>query len=79
MELRGYILIADITGYTSHLNESGLDLARETLGNLLELLIGDTKPALVSLSTWAPSWIDSDRSQLQTVPVRFKSWMLVVR
>lgn len=47
MELRGYILIADITGYTSYLNESELDHARETLGNLLELLIDNTKPPLV--------------------------------
>ncbi len=47
MELRGYILIADITGYTSYLNESELEHARETLGNLLELLIDNTKPPLV--------------------------------
>lgn len=47
MELRGYILIADITGYTTYLNESELDHARETLGNLLELLIDNTKPPLV--------------------------------
>lgn len=47
MELRGYILIADITGYTSYLNESELDHARETLGNLLELLLDNTKPPLV--------------------------------
>ncbi|MFP3881279.1 MAG: DUF2652 domain-containing protein [Actinomycetota bacterium] len=47
MELRGYILIADITGYTSYLNESELDHARETLSNLLELLIDNTKPPLV--------------------------------
>lgn len=47
MELRGYILIADITGYTTYLNESELEHARETLGNLLELLIDNTKPPLV--------------------------------
>lgn len=47
MELRGYILIADITGYTSYLNESELDHARETLGSLLEVLLDNTKPPLV--------------------------------
>lgn len=45
--MRGYILIADITGYTSCLNESELDHARETLGSLPDLLINDTKPPLV--------------------------------
>lgn len=47
MELHGYIVIADITGYTSYLNESELDHARETLGNLLEVLLDNTKPPLV--------------------------------
>ena len=47
MEHVGYILIADITGYTVYLNESELDHAKGTLTDLLELLIEETKPPLV--------------------------------
>lgn len=47
MEHEGYILIADITGYTVYLNESELDHAKGTLTDLLELLIEQTKPPLV--------------------------------
>ena len=47
MEHQGYILIADITGYTAYLNESELDHARGTLSSLLELLIEQTRPPLV--------------------------------
>ncbi|HJQ94364.1 MAG TPA: DUF2652 domain-containing protein, partial [Acidimicrobiia bacterium] len=47
MERVGYILIADITGYTTYLNESELEHAKETLTDLLELLIGHIKPPLV--------------------------------
>lgn len=47
MEHLGYILIADITGYTVYLNESELDHAKGTLTDLLELLIEETKPPLV--------------------------------
>ena len=47
MELRGFILIADITGYTAYLNESELEHAQETLTDLLELLIDHTESPLV--------------------------------
>lgn len=47
MEHEGYILIADITGYTVFLNESELDHAKGTLTDLLELLIDHTNPPLV--------------------------------
>ncbi len=47
MEHEGYILIADITGYTVYLNESELEHAKGTLTDLLELLIEQTKPPLV--------------------------------
>jgi uncharacterized protein YndB with AHSA1/START domain len=43
----GYILIADITGYTSYLSRSELDHAQETLAALLNLLISHTNPPLV--------------------------------
>lgn len=47
MEHEGYILIADITGYTLYLNESELEHAKGTLTELLELLIEHTRPPLV--------------------------------
>jgi carbon monoxide dehydrogenase subunit G len=43
----GYLLMADISGYTSYLNESELEHARETLGSLLEVLVDRTRPPLV--------------------------------
>ena len=43
----GYLLIADITGYTRYLNESELEHAQETLTALLELLVENTGPPLV--------------------------------
>ncbi len=43
----GYLLIADITGYTQYLNESELEHAQETLTALLQLLIEQTNPPLV--------------------------------
>jgi hypothetical protein len=43
----GYLLIADITGYTAFLRESELDHAKDSLRNLLDLLIEHTKPPLV--------------------------------
>jgi hypothetical protein len=45
--MEGFILIADITGYTVFLNESELEHAKGTLTDLLELLIDHTKPPLV--------------------------------
>lgn len=46
MEHNGFILIADITGYTAYLNESELEHAKGTLTDLLELLIEHTRPPL---------------------------------
>ncbi len=42
----GYLLIADITGYTTYLSQSELDHADQTLTSLLELLISETPPPL---------------------------------
>lgn len=47
MEQRGFILIADITGYTAYLNESELEHAQGTLTDLLELLIEHTQRPLI--------------------------------
>ncbi len=47
MEQRGFILIADITGYTAYLNASELEHAQGTLTDLLELLIEHTKQPLI--------------------------------
>lgn len=46
MENRGFILIADITGYTVYLSQSELEHAQGTLTQLLELLIEHTRPPL---------------------------------
>lgn len=43
----GFLLIADITGYTVYLNQSELEHAHEVLQTLLELLIEHTRPPLV--------------------------------
>jgi hypothetical protein len=43
----GFLLIADITGYTRYLSESELEHAQETLTALLELLVENTRPPLV--------------------------------
>jgi hypothetical protein len=43
----GFILIADITGYTVFLNESELDHAKGTLTDLLELLVDHVMPPLI--------------------------------
>lgn len=43
----GYLLIADITGYTSYLTKSELDHAQGTLTSLLELLMAHTRPPLI--------------------------------
>lgn len=47
MEQRGFIVIADITGYTTYLNDSELEHAQGTLTDLLELLIDHTKSPLI--------------------------------
>jgi uncharacterized protein YndB with AHSA1/START domain len=43
----GYLLIADITGYTGYLSHSELEHAQGVLGRLLELLIEHVRPPLV--------------------------------
>ncbi len=43
----GYLLIADITGYTAYLSASELEHAQGTLTSLLELLIEHTRPPLI--------------------------------
>jgi len=43
----GYLLIADITGYTQYLSRSELEHAQEVLTALLELLVDHTRPPLV--------------------------------
>ena len=43
----GYLVIADITGYTAFLNDSELEHAEDSLRDLLDLLIDQTKPPLV--------------------------------
>lgn len=43
----GFLLIADITGYTAYLSTSELAHAQETLTALLELLIEHTRPPLI--------------------------------
>jgi hypothetical protein len=44
---RGFLLIADISGYTSYLSDSELEPAAEHLRFLLDMLIENTKPPLV--------------------------------
>lgn len=44
---QGYLLIADITGYTQYLSASELEHAHEVLQTLLELLIEHTRPPLI--------------------------------
>lgn len=46
MDRTGYLLIADITGYTAYLSRSELDHADKTLSSLLELLVSQTPPPL---------------------------------
>jgi uncharacterized protein DUF2652 len=43
----GFLLIADITGYTAYLSASELEHAQEILTELLELLIQYTRPPLI--------------------------------
>ena len=47
MAERGYLVIADITGYTAFLSGSELEHAEDSLKDLLDLLIDQTKPPLV--------------------------------
>ena len=49
MSQSGYLVIADISGYTAFLNESELDHAKDSLNSLLTLLVEYTKrPLLIS-------------------------------
>lgn len=45
--LQGYLLIADISGYTMYLSESELDHAQEILTVLLEVVLKNTRPPLI--------------------------------
>ncbi len=47
MAEHGYIVIADITGYTAFLSNSELEHAEDSLRSLINLLIGETKPPLM--------------------------------
>lgn len=47
MAEHGYIVIADITGYTAFLSSSELEHAEDSLRSLINLLIDQTKPPLV--------------------------------
>ena len=47
MAERGYLVIADITGYTAFLSDSELEHAEDSLRDLLDLIIEQTKPPLV--------------------------------
>jgi hypothetical protein len=44
---QGFVLIADITGYTGFLKDSELEHAQETLTSLLKLLLNETKDPFV--------------------------------
>ena len=43
----GYIVVADITGYTAFLSQSELEHAQDSLGSLLSLMLDRTRPPLV--------------------------------
>ena len=47
MAERGFLVIADITGYSAFLNDSELEHAEDSLRDLLDLIIEQTKPPLV--------------------------------
>lgn len=47
MTERGYLLIADITGYTRYLNASELEHAQGVLTSLMELLVDHARPPMV--------------------------------
>jgi hypothetical protein len=47
MPEKGYLVIADITGYTAYLSQSELDHAEGILTDLLNALLENTKPPLV--------------------------------
>jgi hypothetical protein len=47
MKHQGFLFVADITGYTAYLSGSELEHAQDSLRNLLQVLIENTKPPLV--------------------------------
>ena len=59
----GYLLIADITGYTAFLRESELEHAKDSLRSLLDLLIEQ----IMSNLKWAKA------KKLSLVLIRFVS------
>ena len=46
MPQNGYLVISDISGYSKYLHESELDHARDSLSDLLNLLVGETRSPL---------------------------------
>ena len=46
MPEQGYLVIADITGYTAYLSDSELEHAQDSLSSLLNLLIDHTTTPL---------------------------------
>ena len=46
----GYLMLADISGYTSYLAGVELDHAHEILSDLLETIVGSLKPLLTILT-----------------------------
>jgi hypothetical protein len=44
---QGFLLIADIAGYTGYISQSELEHAQEILQTLLEVLIKNTRPPLI--------------------------------
>lgn len=67
---RGFLVVADITGYTSYLSSSELEHAKDVLKTLLDLLIDHTRPPLAlsglegdAVLSYA---VDSDRFEGQT-------------
>src|SRR5687768_12192942 len=43
----GYLILADISGYTAYLTQVELEHAREILDHLLEVLVENCKPPLI--------------------------------
>ena len=79
----GFLVVADITGYTTYLNHSELEHAQDVLKTLLDLLIGHTRPPLVLSGLEGDAvlsyTIDSDRFEgqafvemIETTYVAFK-------
>ncbi len=66
---QGFLVVADITGYTAYLSHSELEHAQDVLKTLLGLMIDHTKPPLVLSGLEGDAvlsyTIDSDRFEGQ--------------